>query len=328
MTRGDHILYNISNYDKQGKTMQNEAIIRDIVIIGGGPAGLTAGLYAMRGGANTMLLESLFPGGQIIKTHKIENFPGRPDFPDGYALAESMASQAAAFGLETVYASADSVSAQNGLFTVETTEGTMAAKSVILCPGASPRPLGLAEEERFIGHGVSYCATCDGSFYRNKRVAVVGGGDTALNDALYLSALCEKVFLIHRRDAFRGSPVLEKAVRAKENIELVLSSRVISLQGEKSLSSLVLESTKTGEKSELAVNGLFVAVGIVPNTKAFANLVPLTPEGFIPTDVRRATEVPGLFAAGDACVTPLRQVITACADGAVAATSALEYLQA
>lgn len=307
--------------------MQKQMTDRDIVIVGGGPAGLTAGLYAMRGGADTVLLESMFPGGQIIKTHKIENYPGRPDSPDGYALAESMAEQAAAFGLETVYAAADKITAENGSFTVETAEGTIKAKTVILCPGASPRPLGLMEEERFVGRGVSYCATCDGSFFRNKRAAVVGGGDTALNDALYLSALCEKVFLIHRRDAFRGSPVLEKAVRAKENIELILSNRVTALKGDKALESLTLENTKTGQTGELGVSGLFVAVGILPNTEPFSGLVTLTREGFIPTDERRATEVPGLFAAGDARVTPLRQVITACADGALAATSALEYIK-
>ena len=307
--------------------MQEQARIRDIVIVGGGPAGLTAGLYAMRGGADAVLLEGMLPGGQILKTHKIENYPGRPDAPDGYALAESMAEQAASFGLETVYASADRITAADGLFAVETAEGTVRAKAVILCPGASPRPLGLEEEERFVGQGVSYCATCDGAFYRNKRAAVVGGGDTALNDALYLSALCEKVYLIHRRDAFRGSPILEKAVRAKENIELVLSSRVIALQGETKLRSLTLQSTVTGETSALETEGLFVAVGIVPNTKTFSELVPLTPDGFILTDEKRATAVPGLFAAGDACVTPLRQVITACADGAIAATAALEYVK-
>lgn len=307
--------------------MQNKETIRDIVIVGGGPAGLTAGLYAMRGGADAVLLEGMLPGGQILKTHKIENYPGRPEGPDGYALAESMAEQAAAFGLETVYAAADRITREEGLFTVETAEGTVRTRSLILCPGASPRPLGLPEEEKYVGRGVSYCATCDGSFYRNKTAAVVGGGDTALNDALYLSALCEKVFLIHRRDAFRGSPVLEKAIRAKENIELILSARVVALEGEKMLSSLTLESTKTGERSALPVNGLFVAVGIRPNTEPFAALVPLTPEGFIPTDAQCATSVPGIFAAGDARVTPLRQVITACADGAVATTSALAYIR-
>lgn len=307
--------------------MQKETSIRDIVIVGGGPAGLTAGLYAMRGGADAVLLESMFPGGQIIKTHKIENYPGRPDSPDGYGLAESMAQQAAAFGLETVFSSVTGIKREEDLFTLETDAGTILSRTVILCPGASPRPLGLAEEERFTGRGVSYCATCDGSFFRNKRAAVVGGGDTALNDALYLSALCEKVFLIHRRDAFRGSPVLEKAVREKENIELILSSRVTALKGEKALESVTVESVKTGETTELPLSGLFVAVGIRPNTEPFAGLVPLTPEGFLPTDVRCATSVPGLFAAGDARVTPLRQVITACADGAVAATSALEYIK-
>ena len=307
--------------------MQEQTSKRDIVIVGGGPAGLTAGLYAMRGGADAVLLEGMLPGGQILKTHKIENYPGRADAPDGYALAESMAEQAASFGLETVYAPCEKITRTDTGFTVQTGEGEMEAKAVILCPGASPRALGLEEEERYIGHGVSYCATCDGSFFRQKCAAVVGGGDTALNDALYLSSLCQKVYLIHRRDAFRGSPVLEKAVRAAENIELKLCARVIALHGEGRLSSLTLEDTRTGAQTPLETDALFVAVGIRPNTEAFSDLVPLTKEGFIPTGENRETAVPGLFAAGDARVTPLRQVITACADGAVAATAALAYIR-
>lgn len=299
----------------------------DIAIVGGGPAGLTAGLYACRGGAKAVLFEELFPGGQIIKTHRVDNYPGRADEPDGYSLTAAMTEQAERFGLVTEYASVGRIREEDGLKVLETSSGEFRAKTVILCPGASPRPLGLPNEEKLTGSGVSYCATCDGAFFRDKETAVAGGGDTALSDALYLSSLCKRVYLIHRRDEFRGAESLQKAVRAKENITLLLSREIRALEGDNALTGLRLYDKKTGEESTLPVAGLFLAVGILPKTEAFRDLVPLTEGGFIPVNERMETAVPGIYAAGDARVTPLRQVITACADGAVAATCALEYIK-
>ena len=298
----------------------------DILIIGGGPAGLTAGLYAVRGGASVQLFEKSLEGGQMLNTQRIENYPGRTDFPDGYTLAVDLKKHARYFGMALNHGEVHSLIRENGQFIAATDEGEVCAKAVILCPGASPKPLSLPGEEDLVGRGLSYCAVCDGGFYKGKTVAVVGGGDTALQDALYLSAIAKEVYLIHRRSTFRGSPVLEKAVRSKENITLCLESRITALQGEKKLSAVTLFSGDICRERTLPVDGLFVAVGIRPNTEMFSSLLELTGEGFIPTDSCCRTAVKGLFAAGDARVTPLRQVITACADGAVAATSALDYI--
>ena len=252
-----------------------------IAIIGGGPAGLAAGIYAARGGASVKLFEEMFPGGQIVKTHRVENYPGLTGGPDGYALAAALEKHA-----------------------------------------AGPRKLGHPAEDRFVGAGVSYCATCDGNFYRGKDVAIVGGGDTAVSDALYLSGICRKVYLIHRRDQFRAAATLVDRVKRAENVELVLDSTVTGLVGEDRLSAVVVENKFTKERRTLDVSGLFVAVGILPRTELVQGQVELNEGGFIVTDKFMQTSVPGVFAAGDVRDTPLRQVVTACADGAIAATKA------
>ena len=297
-----------------------------IAIIGGGPAGLAAGIYASRGGANVKLFEELFPGGQIVKTHKVENYPGLTGGPDGYALAAALEKHAAEFDLPVVYGSvADlKLAEQEKTFTVNGED--YAADAVILCMGAGPRKLGHPDEDRFVGAGISYCATCDGAFYRGKDVAIVGGGDTAVADALYLSALCNKVYLIHRRDQFRAAATLVDRVKRAENVELVLNSTVAGLSGEDKLSSVTVEDKFTHEMRELPVSGLFVAVGILPRTELVKEQVELDGGGFIVTDKNMQTSIPGVFAAGDIRNTPLRQVVTACADGAVAATKAVEYV--
>ena len=297
-----------------------------IAIIGGGPAGLAAGIYASRGGANVKLFEELFPGGQIVKTHKVENYPGLTGGPDGYALAAALEKHAAEFDLPVVYGSvADlKLAEQEKTFTVNGED--YAADAVILCMGAGPRKLGHPDEDRFVGAGISYCATCDGAFYRGKDVAIVGGGDTAVADALYLSALCNKVYLIHRRDQFRAAATLVDRVKRAENVELVLNSTVAGLSGEDKLSSVTVEDKFTHEMRELPVSGLFVAVGILPRTELVKDQVELDGGGFIVTDKNMQTSIPGVFAAGDIRNTPLRQVVTACADGAVAATKAVEYV--
>ena len=297
-----------------------------IAIIGGGPAGLAAGIYASRGGANVKLFEELFPGGQIVKTHKVENYPGLTGGPDGYALAAALEKHAAEFDLPVVYGSVADLKLAGEEKTFTVNGEPYAADAVILCMGAGPRKLGHPDEDRFVGAGISYCATCDGAFYRGKDVAIVGGGDTAVADALYLSGLCNKVYVIHRRDQFRAAGTLVDRVKQAPNVELVLDSTMVALSGEDRLSAVTVENKFTHETRELPVSGLFVAVGILPRTDLVQDQVALDEGGFIVTDKFMQTSIPGVFAAGDVRDTPLRQVVTACADGAIAATKAVEYV--
>lgn len=297
-----------------------------IAIIGGGPAGLAAGIYAARGGANVKLFEEMFPGGQIVKTHRVENYPGMTGGPDGYALAAALEKHAAEFELPVIYGGVSDLKLAEDKKTFSVNGEDYEADAVILCMGAGPRKLGNPEEDRFVGAGISYCATCDGAFYRGKDVAIVGGGDTAVSDALYLSALCRKVYLIHRRDAFRAAATLVDRVKRAENVELVLDSTVATLIGEDRLTGVTVENKFTKEQRTLEVNGLFVAVGILPRNELVAGQIELDEGGFIVTDKNMQTNIPGVFAAGDIRNTPLRQVVTACADGAIAATKAVEYV--
>ena len=297
-----------------------------VAIIGGGPAGLAAGIYAARGGARVKLFEELFPGGQIVKTHRVENYPGITGGPDGYALAAALEKHAAEFDLPIVYGSVADLKLTEGEKTFTVNGDEFSAAAVILCMGAKPRKLGHPDEDRFVGAGISYCATCDGAFYRGKDVAIVGGGDTAVADALYLSGLCNKVYIIHRRDQFRAAGTLVDRVKQAENVELVLDSTVVALSGEDRLASVTVENKFTHETRELPVSGLFVAVGILPRTDLVQGQVALDDGGFIVTDKYMQTNIPGVFAAGDVRDTPLRQVVTACADGAIAATKAVEYV--
>ena len=297
-----------------------------VAIIGGGPAGLAAGIYAARGGARVKLFEELFPGGQIVKTHRVENYPGITGGPDGYALAAALEKHAAEFDLPIVYGSVANLKLTEGEKTFTVNGEPYAAAAVILCMGATPRKLGHPDEDRFVGAGISYCATCDGAFYRGKDVAIVGGGDTAVADALYLSGLCNKVYVIHRRDQFRAAGTLVDRVKQAPNVELVLDSTMVALSGEDRLSVVTVENKFTHETRELPVSGLFVAVGILPRTDLVQDQVALDEGGFIVTDKFMQTSIPGVFAAGDVRDTPLRQVVTACADGAIAATKAVEYV--
>ena len=300
----------------------------DIAIIGGGPAGLTAALYAARGGASVRLLEELFPGGQIVKTHCIENYPGISDGPDGYALAARFEEHAGKAGVAPEYAgvTALSLTDEKKEITLATGE-TFEAKAVILCMGASPRSLGIPGERELTTHGVSYCATCDGAFFRGKIATVIGGGDTAISDALYLSKLCGKVYVVHRRDELRASAVLANAAHKTENIEFVWNSVPEAFLGEDKLTAIRLKNVKTGEVSELVTDGAFVAVGIVPKTDLVKDQLTLASNGSIETNERMETSVKGVYAAGDIRSTPLRQVVTACADGAIAATYAIEAVR-
>ena len=299
----------------------------DLAIIGGGPAGLSAGLYAVRGGANVCLYEELFTGGQIVKTHRIENYPGIADGPDGYALAARFEEHATAFGLRIEYGAVSDLVLTDAKKTFRFNGETVEAKTIILATGASPKTLGIEGEQRLTGHGVSYCATCDGAFYKNRTATVIGGGDTAISDALYLANLCKTVYVVHRRDELRASAILADAAKAKENIRFVWNSVPEAFLGEERLSAIRLRNRVTGETTELATDGAFVAVGIVPRTALVQDQLSLAPDGSVLTDAKMETSVKGVFAAGDVRHTPLRQVVTACSDGAIAATYALEVIR-
>ena len=298
----------------------------DVAIIGSGPAGLTAAIYAARAGLSATVFESVFLGGQVSKTYEVENYPG-VERMSGMDLMMKIDAQAKEFGAEYKNEEITEIRpAEGNGYLLVTPSGEEAARTVILTTGAKPRLLGVPGEDTFSGRGVSYCATCDGAFYRGKRAAVVGGGNTALEDAVFLSRYCETVYLIHRRDEFRADKSLQEKAKAASNIEIRYDTVVTKLFGGTALEGAILKNVNTGEETELSVNGVFVAVGTVPNSTLLDGVVEKDPAGYIITDASMATNLPGVFAAGDARNTPLRQIITAAADGAVAAYSASVYL--
>ena len=309
----------------------------DILIIGAGPAGLTAAIYGVRGGLKVAFLEKMSYGGQIINTPEVENYPGAKDV-SGFELADTMYNQAINLGAEMIFGEASGIeksidSEGKPFFKVKTitpgldTEGpTYEAKSVILATGLKQRPAGLDREEQMTGAGVSYCATCDGGFFRGKPVAILGGGNTALEDAEYMAQLAEKVYLVHRRDEFRGDEVLVNRLRNKENVEFVLDSVPVEIQGEAAVSGQKKKKKKTEETRELLVNAVFVAYGHIPVNDAFKDIAALDQTGFFDSGEDCKTETPGLFVAGDCRAKTRRQLVTATADGAVAAMTAIEYV--
>lgn len=299
--------------------------IYDVLIIGGGPGGYTAALYASRSGLSTAVLEKLSAGGQMATTSQIDNYPGFPDGVDGFELGQQMEQQARKYGAETIYGEVTGVELHSDPKLVHSSEGDFSGRTVILATGAYPRELGLPGEQELRGRGVAYCATCDGMMFRGKTVVVNGGGNTAVEDALYLSKLCAKVYLVHRRDQLRASAVYRKALD-EQGVEILWNSRVIGLKKENKLTGVELENTKTGEKRGLACDGIFVAIGRVPDTSLFAGQVDLDPSGYLIADETCRTSVPGVFAVGDARTKSVRQVVTAAADGANAAHFAEEYL--
>ena len=298
--------------------------MHDIIIIGAGCAGMTAALYAARAGRSALLLESENIGGQIAFSPRIENFPSVARTSGG-EFADKLFEQVSELGVDIEFEKATAIR-DGELKTVVTESGERSCAAVIIATGVRHRTLGLPGEERLTGSGVSYCAVCDGAFYKGAAVAVVGGGNTALQDALYLSQYCKKVFLIHRRLEFRGEEYLEKAVRKKENIEPVLESVVESLKGDESLSGITVKKTKTGETRLLDADGLFVAIGQDPDNGAFKDAVKLDEDGFIVSSEDCGTSMSGVFAAGDCRVKEVRQLTTAAADGAVAAIAACRYI--
>ena len=298
--------------------------MHDIIIIGGGPAGLTAATYARRAGKKVLILEKAAFGGQITWSPKVENFPGIVS-ASGVEIADRLLEQALGQGADVELEEAVSVCSENGIFTVSCASGAeFSASSLIIAVGAKPRTLGLEREEELTGCGVCYCAVCDGAFFAGKEVAVYGGGNSALQDALLLSETCSKVTLIHRRDSFRGEAKLVEAIRAKENVELMLNSTVKSLLGKDELTGLTIE--QEGIEKELPVEGLFVAVGHKPDNGIFAPYMELDEAGYVASSESCLTKTPGVFAAGDCRAKAVRQCSTACADGAVAALAACSYL--
>ena len=298
----------------------------DIAIVGGGPAGMTAALYAARAGKSVVLFEGEALGGQILPTRKIENYPALPE-ADGYTFADGLTKQITALGVSIVYASVAKVDKIENDFRLAVGNEAYAARAVILATGLKHRKLGLDGEDAFIGRGVSFCATCDGMFFRRKEVAVVGGGNTAVQDALVLAEYCSRVYLIHRRAELRAEKNLAEQMKARENIEFIGETVIEELEGAEALQSLTLRNVTTGAVQYLPVSALFEAIGQTPQNATFANLVDLDEDGYFITDSACRTSCPGVFAAGDACRTSVRQLTTAVADGTVSALSAVEYLR-
>ena len=299
--------------------------IYDMIVIGGGPAGYTAALYAARSGLSTLVLEKLTAGGQMTNTEQIDNYPGFPEGIGGFELGERMQKAALRFGAENQFAEVKSAELAGPVKRIRTRKKEFQARTVVLATGAYPRKTGVEGEDRLVGRGVAYCAACDGMFYKDKTVAVYGGGNSAVEDALLLSRICKKVYLIHRRDALRATKVYQDAL-FQSGVEMVWNSRITSFLSDKRLTGVELEDTKTGEKRELLLDGLFVAIGRIPDTKLFAGQVDMDEAGYLIADETTRTSLPGVFAAGDARTKQLRQVITAASDGAMAAWSAEGYL--
>ncbi len=298
----------------------------DLIIVGAGTAGLSAAIYGVRAGKCVLLLEEKVYGGQIISASAVENYPGIRHI-SGYEFAEELHRQATELGAELKYEKVREIRKHSGFMTVKTGRGAYDCRAVILATGAKNRQLQVEREKELTGAGVSYCATCDGAFCKGKNAAVVGGGNTALEDAVFLSGYCQKVYLIHRRKEFRGEERLIQTLRGKENVELVLESQVVRLNGERHLESVVVRNDRTGKERELSVAALFIAIGQVPDNRAFADLVSLDAYGYIAAGQDCRTSSEGSSAAGDGRTKTVRQLATAAADGAAAAVAACSYIQ-
>ncbi|MFZ2087689.1 MAG: thioredoxin-disulfide reductase [Desulfobaccales bacterium] len=300
-----------------------------MIIIGGGPAGLTAGIYAGRARLCAYLIEKLIHGGQMMTTDLVENYPGFPEGISGPDLSDRMRQQAERFGLKIVTGEVLELipgSPEQPGVTVVLEDKRLLTGAVIIASGASYRRLGVLGEQELTGKGVSFCATCDGALYRDQEIAMVGGGDTALTEILFLTRFVKKIHLIHRRDALRGAKYLQEKVLSHDKVEVHWNSVVEAFQGGQSLESLKLKNVQTGEMSDLPVTGCFVAIGITPNTQWLKNVVPMDEWGFVFTDQEMATQVPGIFAAGDVRSKNLWQIATAVGEGAIAANSVEHYL--
>ncbi len=301
-------------------------IMHDVIIIGGGPAGYTAALYSARAGLDTLVLEKLTAGGQMATTAAMENYPGFEEPINGSDLALRMERQARRFGAIVLFDTVTDLTLDTDVKVVKTENNSHQCKSVILCMGASPKTLGLPKEDLLKGSGVSYCAVCDGALFKGRTVAVVGGGDTAAEDALYLSRFCPKVYLVHRRDKLRASKSLQRELFNNNKIEFLWDSVVDEILGQFSVDGIRVRDLNTNRTTDLEAEGLFVAVGTTPNSSLVKGKVIFDDAGYIITDNKMQTNIPGVYAAGDIRSKYLRQVITAAADGAIAAYSAEQYI--
>jgi len=300
--------------------------IYDLLILGGGPGGYTSALYASRGGLSTLVLDRSYPLGQLETTNWVENYPGFSEGIEGFSLKEKMRQGAQRFGAKVLQAQALSIHRAGGRYWVETDQGTFTARALIYAAGAEPRRLNLPGEETLTGKGIHYCASCDAAFYRGKTVAVVGGGNSAAEDALLLSKVAKKVTVIHRRDRLRAEQALQKKLFGQSNVEFLWSSTVTALIGGEKLTAVTLQDSQTGMESTLSCDGLFVSIGRKPETDLVQGLLELDGSGFIPADETTRTGIPGFYAVGDVRAKPLRQIVTAVSDGAVAAHFAQEFL--
>lgn len=297
----------------------------DILIIGGGPAGLAAGLYAARARRHTLLLEKKVTGGQIALTSAVENYPGIPEI-NGFDLAQQMLHQAESYGMETAFAEATEIRQEPPYFVVTTAEAEYRTKAIILTGGADYNRLGVPGEERLTGYGVSYCATCDAAFFRDEIVAVVGGGDAAMDEGLFVTRYVDKVYVIHRRDELRASAILQERAFANPKMEFIWNTVVEEIKGESSVEALLLRNVVTGEERELPVAAVFIFIGQTPNTDVVRGLVELDAGGHVIVNEWMETSVPGIFAAGDVRTNSARQVVTSAGDGATAAIRADHYI--
>ncbi|HHV94690.1 MAG TPA: thioredoxin-disulfide reductase [Firmicutes bacterium] len=300
--------------------------VYDVAIIGGGPAGMTAGIYAGRAHLKACILEGMSTGGQMFTTAVIENYPGY-DSIDGPALTQAMEEQVRRWDVKILYMHVTGLKRQADLFAIEVLSGeTIHAKTVIAAAGSKPRRLGVPGENEFQGRGVSYCATCDGAFFRGKSVAVVGGGDSAVEEGLYLTRFVDKVTIIHRRDQLRASRHLQERAFANPKIEFIWDSVVEAIEGHQAVEQLRVKNVKTGAVTTLPADGVFIYVGMLPNSEFLQGVVELDPWGYVVAGEDTVTSEPGIFAAGDIRTKSLRQIVTAVADGAVAAMAAEKYL--
>ena len=301
--------------------------MQDLLIVGAGPAGLSAAIYAARAGMSFTILEQMAPGGQAATTHHIENYPGFADGIGGVDLAMAMQAQAQNLGAVFAYEPVEKMELTGREKKIITAQNTYTARAVILAMGAQPRTLGLPGEEALRGRGVSSCATCDGFFFKGKRTVIIGGVDTALQDAQYLSNLCENVTILHRRNEFRAAKRLQDKARGLSNVTMMTPYVPVSIQQKEGMvSGLIAEHVETKEQKRIDCDGIFIAAGYLPQNEMVKGQVTLTEAGYIQTDARKKTNLPGVYASGDISTTPLRQVVTACADGAVAVASAEQYL--
>ncbi len=298
----------------------------DVIIIGGGPAGYSTAIYTARAGYTTLVVEMLSPGGQMSTTSVVENYPGFTEAVDGFDLADNMKASADRFGAETLFAEVTRLTLKGNVKRVETSDGSFDAKTVVIATGAAPRELGIADEPNYLGRGVAYCATCDGRLFAGKDVLVVGGGNSAVADALFLSKICKSVTIVHRRDTLNATKTYLCPLEKTDNIQFRWNTQVVGLKGEPALTTAVLEDTKTGAKEEVHCDGLFVAIGRVPSTSLVRDQLSVSKEGYIVAGETTTTSIPGVFAVGDVRTKALRQIATAVGDGATASKFIEDYI--